>query len=365
MRIGPRAAPGQTRPVPDATQDAGDPTATPARTAVFRRWSRPVNALGSERQAEQSHGFIGRYAVLGVLAALVLGFSVGMPDTFATGSNALAMLSSQGIYLIMAIGLLFPLRKGRFDLSVGTNMNVAMCIAAVMTVNHHVNAGFAVVVAILFSGFVGLVNGVLVELVGLDAFIATLGTMTILGGLAYGLTATQVIVNIPGSILSFGRFQVGPVPAIAIYGWVLCVIAWYVLEFTPFGRYLLFIGGSEDAARLVGLRVRGIGVLVFVISGLAAGFAGVVLLGNLGAADPSIGAEYLLSPYAAAFLGTTLIQVGRFNVFGTLFALYLLVVGVTGLELLGAASWVADIFNGGALVAAIVLARWIQLRSDG
>jgi ribose transport system permease protein len=329
-----------------------------------RRWPRLPGPTVQGATRGASHGFFGRYAVLGVLALLVLGFSLGMPSTFATSSNALAMLSSQGIYLIMAVGLLFPLRKGRFDLSIGTNMNVAMCIVAVLTVSHHVNAAAAAIVAIAFAGGVGLVNGILVEVIGLDGFIATLGTMTVLGGIAYGLTNTQVIVNIPPSILDFARFQVGPVPAIAIYGWVLCIIAWYALEFTPLGRQLLFMGGSEDAARLIGLRVRAVGVMVFVISGLAAGFAGVVLLGNLGAADPSIGAEYLLSPYAAAFLGTTLIQVGRFNVFGTLFALYLLVVGVTGLELLGAASWVANIFNGGALVVAIVMARWIQVRSD-
>jgi ribose transport system permease protein len=97
--------------------------------------------------------------------------------------------------------------------------------------------------------------------------------------------------------------------------------------------------------------------------GFLGGFAGIVLVGILGAVDPSIGPQFLLPPYAAAFLSTTTIQLGRFNVVGTLVGLYLLAVGITGLQLFGVASWISDVFNGGALILAVGFARLARLRS--
>src|SRR5690606_22065045 len=115
---------------------------------------------------------------------------------------------------------------------------------------------------------------------------------------------------------------------------------WYAYERTPLGRYMLFIGGNRSASELAGINVDRIRIGSFIASGLIAALIGVFLVGNLGAIDPSIGSQYLLAPFAAVFLGATAITVGRFNSFGTVVALYLLAVGFTGLQLMGAPSWV-------------------------
>jgi ribose transport system permease protein len=141
---------------------------------------------------------------------------------------------------------------------------------------------------------------------------------------------------------------------------VLAAIVWFIFEKTPYGRYLLFIGGNRDAARLTGLPVRRSRMIAFIVCGLLAAVAGLVMAGSLGAVDPTSGPSYLLQPYAAVFLGTTAIQPGRVNVIGTLLGLYLLVVGITGIELLGISGWITDAFNGGALVVAISVSKMLQ-----
>ena len=143
----------------------------------------------------------------------------------------------------------------------------------------------------------------------------------------------------------------------------MAAVLLYLYDYTPFGRQLLFVGANREAARLIGLRVNRIRAAAFVGSALISAMAGVGLAGSLGAVDPSVGPQFLLQPYAAAFLGTTVIQIGRFNVIGTLIGMYLVIVGVTGLELLGASAWVAEVFYGGALIVAVGLAmlsrgRW-------
>jgi ribose transport system permease protein len=136
-------------------------------------------------------------------------------------------------------------------------------------------------------------------------------------------------------------------------GWVIGLCLWYIFEWTPLGRYLLFIGGNRAAANLAGLRVAAYRFGALVLSGTVSAGAGVLLAGSLGVVDPSISNAYLLPPITAAFLGLSAIKLGRFNVFGTIIAIYLLAIGVTGLQLHGAQAWVANVFDGGCLIAAV------------
>jgi ribose transport system permease protein len=138
------------------------------------------------------------------------------------------------------------------------------------------------------------------------------------------------------------------------------VILWYVYEWTPFGRRLLFTGGNRDASRLTGIHVKRIRASAFILSAVISALAGVVLAGSVGAVDPGSAGAYLLQPFAAAFLGTTVIQFGRFNAWGTVIGLYLLAAGVSGLQLLGASSWVSDVFNGVTLVLAVIFATTMR-----
>jgi len=298
----------------------------------------------------------GQYGVVFALLAMVIGFSISMPETFATVSNAKTIVSSQAITLILAIAVTLPLRAGDLDLSFPGVMGVAAALTAVL-LRDGTSLALIIPLALLVGALVGLVNGVLVVIVGVDSLIATLGMFTALGGLTYAIMSSQVIAGLEGPVTDLARYHLLGLPMIVWIAWALVVVAWYLYERTPLGRLLLFVGGNRDAARLSGVSVVKLRMGALMVTGIISGFAGVLLAGYLGAMDPSVPSSYLLPPIAAAFLGATTVKVGRFNSIGTLVALYLVTVGVTGLQLLGAANWVAELFNGIALVAAVTLAR--------
>ncbi len=306
----------------------------------------------------------GRYAIVGVLVAMVVAFSILRPETFATGDNLRAILTSQATMVVLAIAATLPLRAGDFDVSIAATMGLAGAVAAQLLLG-----GAPVVVAVLAAvavgALVGAINATLVVIVGIDAFVATLATMTGIGGLTYAVTKSEVLTGFPSGLSDLVTAEIGGLPLSVLIGWLLVGGLWFLYERTPAGRYLLFVGGGRDAARLAGVPVRRVRALAFVGSGVLSALAGVLLIGALGAMDPSVGPQYLLQPFAAAFLGATALQIGRFNALGTLIAVYLLAVGITGLQMMGAEFWVADVFNGVALVVAVVAARVLGPRARG
>jgi ribose transport system permease protein len=130
-------------------------------------------------------------------------------------------------------------------------------------------------------------------------------------------------------------------------------VLWYVYSYTPLGRYLYFVGGGRDVARLAGIRVNAIRAGSLLTSSVLSAVAGIVLAGTLGSAEPNLGEQYLLPAFAAAFLGATAITPGRFNAWGTFVAVYFLITGVIGLQLLGLTGWVTQVFYGASLVIAV------------
>lgn len=303
---------------------------------------------------------IGRFALVGVAVAIFMLFTIMLPDTYATQANVLSMLSSQSIPLLLTLAVVLPLRTGDFDLSVAANMVFCSALLGVMVRNGAVPLPLAIAVTLLVGIGVGLINGVLIVIVGVNAFIVTLGSMTVLGGLAFGITGGAVIVDLPTSLLQMGRAHLLGLPLAIWFGWAIAGILWYVFELTPLGRYLLFVGGNVEAAELAGVPVRATRMTAFAGSALLSAVAGVILAAKFGSVDPTIAGSFLLPPYAAAFLGTTVIQLGRFNVLGSIVGSYLLTIGITGLLLSGADPWVSDVFNGAALMAAVTFARIVS-----
>jgi ribose transport system permease protein len=326
------------------TKDAVADGAGRHGTTGARSWRMRLRSLGS------------RLGLLWVLIALFVLFSIWLPHTFLTLGNVQTMVNSQAVILILAIAATMPLRAGDFDFSIAAVMTASTATVIVL-VSHGQSLALAVFLALGLGLVVGVVNALLIVKIGVDSLITTLGMLTALGGYAYAITNSNVIVVSRSAVLGFARDSFAGFPAATWYAWVLVVVAWYVYEKTPLGRYLIFIGGNREAAKLAGVRVSGVRGLALLTSALLSAFAGIVLAGQLGAIDPSIGSQYLLQPFAAALLGATTVTIGRPNALGTLIALYLLVIGVTGLELLGASSWANDVFNGLALVVAVTVAK--------
>jgi ribose transport system permease protein len=204
---------------------------------------------------------------------------------------------------------------------------------------------------------VGVIQAFIIVKIGVDSFIVTLGMLTALAGVTYAITSSRIVAGLPQPLVDFARERVLGFPLATWYSWAAVLIAWFVFERTPLGRHMLFIGGNVNAARLAGIPVDRILFGSFVASSTLAAMVGLVLVGQLGAIDPGIAPQYVLPPFAAAFLGSTAFTPGRFNALGTVVAVYLLVVGITGLQLMGVESWISSLFNGLALVIAVTLAR--------
>jgi ribose transport system permease protein len=195
-----------------------------------------------------------------------------------------------------------------------------------------------------------------VVVIGVESLIVTLGTGTVLFGIGLGLIPASV-APISQALVDVMRTELGGLQAAFYYGPGLTVLLWYVFSHTPLGRYLYFVGAGRDVARLAGLRVDALRVGALVAAGFTAALAGVFLAGLNGSADPNVGSSFLLPAYAAAFLGSTVFHPGRFNPWGTFVAVYFLVTGITGLQLLGIASWIEPVFYGGSLVLAVAASR--------
>lgn len=311
---------------------------------------------GQPRSSSRFSRLLVQNAVLLVLLATFVIFSVLERETFFTTANVRTMISTQAIVLIIAIGLTLPLRAGDMDISIAGVLAASASVLAVLTTNG-VPTIVAIVAALAVGAVVGAVNAFFSVVVGVDSFVVTLGMFTLLTGFAYGITGARVQTGVPPIIKDIASWTFLGFPATVWYAWIFVLITWYLYERTPLGRYILFVGGNRSAARLAGVNVSGIRWLAFLGASMLGAVAGILLAGTYGAVDPSIGSQYLLAPFAAAFLGATTIRVGRFNALGTMVALYLLVVGITGLQLLGAASWVGDVFNGAALIISVTLAK--------
>jgi ribose transport system permease protein len=267
------------------------------------------------------------------------------------------------VLVVLALGLLVPLTAGDYDLSIAANLTIASMIVAVLNVDHGVAIGVSMAAAIAAGVLIGAFNGALIVRLGLDSFIVTLGTATLLQGLTYWISSSRTISGVSQGLVDavIGHRLLG-VPLEFYYGLALCVVFWYALEYLPLGRRLLFVGRGRTVARLSGLDVGRLRFSAFVVSGAVSAIAGVMYAGTTGAADPTSGMSLLLPAFAAAFLGATSITPGRFNSWGTFIAVYFLATGITGLQLLGAQSFVQQLFYGGALIVAVALSQLMRGR---
>lgn len=306
-------------------------------------------SLGLER-------FSGLY--LWVMFIVIFGF--WKPDLFLTSQTLHSVASSQAVLAMVALAVLIPLAAGSYDLSVGSTINLSTVLVVVL----QSNKGWSPVEAILFSVacavLIGVVNGFIVVKMGINSFIATLGMATIIG-------ATQTIVSgssQPAPPSSTGWAKITQTtflgfPLVFAYLIILALLVWWALERTPAGRYIHAIGGNAEAARLSGVLVGKWTWLSLVASSTICGVAG-VLYASFSGPSLTFGASLLLPAYAAVFLGSTQLTPGKFNVWGTLIAVYVLATGVTGLQFVTGVPWLNDMFNGVALIAAVGFAVWRQ-----
>jgi ribose transport system permease protein len=327
---------------------SGSPVAGPGKPP-------PPGAGRRTRRRSTGGSFIGTYGLLVLTVAVFALFAVLLPDTFPTGNNFRAILTNQSIPAILALAVAIPIVTGRFDLSIGFGIGLAHVVAMWLLV--HTGVPWPLVIAILLAGglLVGLTNGFLVELARIDSLIATLGT----GSILYAFTGwiTGRIVPGPGGLppafTDLSNSSLLGLPVTAWYVLALVLVLWLVLEHLPLGRHLYVVGANPRAADLVGIRRRRVVISAFVGSSVVTAFAGALLAAQQQIGDPSAGNSYLLPAFVGALLGSTTIRPGRANAFGTLIAVAVLAIGLSGLQQLGAAFWITPLFNGLTLLTAV------------
>lgn len=305
--------------------------------------------------------FLPTYGLVILMVALIALFSILLPRTFPTLLNLRAILSDKSIIALLSLAAMIPMAAGRIDLTVGYGIVLWHVLAISLQTMYGLPFPLAVLIVVLLGALTGFFNGVLVEIARIDSFIATLGTGTILYALALWHTGGRQVVGVlPDGFYALSSTFVFGLPILGYYVFVVSIVLWLILEYTPVGRYLYAIGANQKAALLNGIPTRKFVVAAFVASGTLTAVTGVLLAAKLRIGQASVGLEFLLPALVGAFLGSTTIKPGRVNVWGTIVGVAILAVGISGIQQFGGSFWVEPLFNGVTLLIAIGIAGYAQ-----
>ncbi len=297
-------------------------------------------------------------ALVALLVASLFGFA--RYAAFLTPENVLNIVRQNSMVGLVALGMTFVILTGGIDLSVGATLAVAGIVLCYMAPYGPV---VAVLAAVGAAAVIGLLNGLLIAKTRIQPFITTLAMMIAARGFALAVTGENSI-PLPAEsagIARIGRGEIGPVPVPVALLAVAFALAWVVLRYTRFGRYVYAVGDSPDSARLLGLNVDRILISTYVLSAAFAGVAGVVLASRLGAAQPVAGTGWELDAIAAVVVGGTVLTGGRGGVGLTLIGVLLLGVILNLLNLEGTISpWWQWVIRGAFLLAVVVVQGRMQ-----
>jgi ribose transport system permease protein len=312
--------------------------------AVAAAASTPSTApAGRRRQVPETA------ALIFVLLALGVFFSVSS-EFFLNYDNFVNILTAAAVTGIIAAPATMLLIAGQFDLSVGSA--AAFCGAVVASLALHNDIYFSAFVALLAGIGIGMANGFLVTVVGINALITTLGTLAVFRGLTQVMTDGQTmgIERFSGLGTSRPLFDI-PLPVFIFAG--IALTFWFISRYTVFGRSMYAIGANPVAARLNGIRSKRVIFLGFVLSGLCVALGGLILASQLGAASPQAANGLELSVVTAVILGGASLAGGRGSIVGTMLGLLIIGTLNNGLVLLNVSSFWQTVAQGGLLIFAV------------
>ena len=235
-----------------------------------------------------------------VMVTIIIIMAFCEPSFFST-ANLVNIFSHVSINGILAVGMTPLMISMAFDISIGSIM-VLSGVIAIITTNHS-NPTTGIFVGIASGIIMGLVNGILVAKIKINSFIATLGTMVIFQGIAFAITNMQPVTANSPSYQLFAAVEIMGVPIVIIYFALVTLIIWFILRFTKLGQYAYAIGGNEKICRMMGIKVDSFRIMFFVISGVCASFAGVLLSSKINAASGVFGENIALVIVAGIVLG--------------------------------------------------------------
>lgn len=275
-------------------------------------------------------------------------------DRFLTERNLLNLLRQSVFVGTIAVGQTLVILSGGIDLSVGSVVKLCVLVAAILMNGDPANTPLAILAIMGIGTVVGLVHATVITRLKVAPFIVTLGTYSILRGIAYTISSTPVGRAAP-EVVQFYDLKIGPFYALTVLFLLLLALGIFILRRTRFGRYIYAVGGNEQVARLSGIRVNRIKYGVYVLCSLLAALTALFALSRSGVGDPNIGEGLELEAITAVVLGGTSLFGGRGGLIGTLGAVLLL--GLVGnlLVVLNVNQWLRDLIEGAIIVIAVAL----------
>ncbi len=308
-------------------------------------------------RAKAALNFLARYGTILGLAAMIVAFALLSPRAFPTVGNFRNVLNQASLAMIIATGLTLAVIVGELDLSVGFAASLHGILVTGLIVSDGLPIPVAIAVVLAAGAVIGLINGLIVTKIRVNSVIATLGVGTILTGLAFAYSAgVPIVAGVPEAFLqlSLGHWLFG-IPNDIVVMVAVAAALWLLVERTPLGQEIQAVGGNPAAARLAGIEVDRIKLLGFTISGVCASLTGILLASRLGSGTASAGDSYLLTAFAAVFLGSATLRDGEFHVLGTVIGALIIAFGFNGLNIFGAPTFSQYMLQGAILIVAVGL----------
>lgn len=287
-----------------------------------------------------------------VFIVLCIGFTIANPR-FITATNLLIMLRQVAVWGIASVGMTFVILLGDIDLSTGSIITFVNVLCSYLMVNMGVPMILAIIITLAASTLIGVLNGFMVSTIGIPALIATFATQTAFSGIALIICNGQPINGFTEAFKVFGQGKIGPVPVPVIIMILCFALGAFILNKTYFGRYFYAVGGNIEAARLSGIRTGRVKYLVFALSGLFAGLAGLVLLSRVNSGMGNAGLGYEFKVITCVVLGGVSVSGGSGKMSGVVAGTFIISALNNGMVLINLNTWIQNIVLGIVLVLAV------------
>lgn len=290
----------------------------------------------------------------GVLILLCLAVST-MSTTFLTVSNMINVVLQATVIGIIAIGMSFVIFSDGIDLSVGSVMALSCTIMGDLCVNKGMNGYLAMFCALAIGALAGALNGVLITKANMPQFIVTMGTMYMWRGVALEWVDGQGMYGLPDGLKALGSAYVGIIPYAVILLFTLYVVAWFIIRKTEFGMHTYAIGDNERAAKLSGIKVHRMRIIIYTISGLMCGIAAIVVAGRMNGSTPTVGQSYELEAIAGVAIGGASMGGGSGSIWGTLIGVIMVQVIRNAMNMLALSTYYQQIIIGIIIIGSVAI----------
>lgn len=295
-----------------------------------------------------------KYGIYIFLTAVFIFFAVAAPN-FLSAKNVINILRQISMFGIVVMGVTLVMIGGGMDLSVGGQMAVVGMILGYLMVNLKVNIVLAIIAAVIVGCIFGILNGVIAIKLNMAPIIVTLSMMLVLQGVAFLITGGYPITGMPEQFVLIGQGYIGIIPVPVIIFTIFIIFGWVLMNKTYLGRHIYALGGNKEAARLAGINVDRLTVLIYAFTGFAASIAAIIMVGRTNASQPGAGSSYPFDCMTAACLGGISISGGEGKISGVVVGVVILGILDNGLVLMGVNSNFQSVVKGLILLLAVAI----------